>query len=124
MRARGHDPAEPVAAESSSWTQWRAGFVGGVSGTGPDYLRGAIALKLDRVDDAERWFNIGLEWASKWGLDTIIGRNLYGLAEVAERRGDHALAMQHLDAAGALFAKRGAKLYLDQVIAKKSVLGA
>jgi hypothetical protein len=32
--------------------------------------------------------------------------------------------MQHLDAAGALFAKRGAKLYLDQVIAKKSLLRA
>ena len=79
---------------------------------------------LDRVDDAERWLNTGLEWASKWGVDTFAGRNLCGLAEVAERRGDHALAMQHLDAAGELFAKRGAKLYLDQVIAKKSVLGA
>ena len=40
----------------------------------------------------------------RWGLDTITGRNLYGLAEVAERRGDHALAMQQLDAAGELFA--------------------
>ena len=47
-----------------------------------------------------------------------------GSGEVAERRGDHALAMEHLDAAGALFAKRGAKLYLDQVIAKKQILKA
>jgi tetratricopeptide (TPR) repeat protein len=94
------------------------------SGTGPDYARGAMAIALDRVDDAERWFNTGLEWASKWGLDTIIGRNRFGLAEVAERRGDQALAMQHLDAAGGLFAKRGAKLYLDQVLAKKEILRA
>ena len=100
--------------------QWRESSVG----TGADYLRGAIALTLDRVDGAERWFDIGLEWASKWGVDTITGRNLYGLAEVAERRGDHTVAMEHLNAAGALFAKRGAKLYLDQVIAKKQVLGA
>jgi len=31
---------------------------------------------------------------------------------------------QHLDAAGELFAKRGAKLYLDHVIAKKQILKA
>jgi hypothetical protein len=111
---------ERIAAEYESWTQWRMGLIGG----SPDCLRGAIALKLNRVDDAERWFRIGLEWAQRWGVDTFAGRSLYGLAEVAERRGNHAIAMQHLDGAGALFAKRGAKLYLDQVIAKKSVLGA
>ena len=83
-----------------------------------------IALTRDRVDDAERWFRTGLAWAQQWGVDTISGRNLCGLEEVAERRGDHALAMEHLDAAGALFAKRGAKLYLDQVIAKKEILKA
>jgi tetratricopeptide (TPR) repeat protein len=93
-------------------------------GTSPDYARGAMALALDRIDDAERWFNTGLEWASKWDLDTFIGRNHYGLAEVAERRDDLDLAMQHLDAAGELFAKRGAKLYLDQVLAKKEILRA
>ncbi len=43
---------------------------------------------------------------------------------MAERRGDHALAMGHLDAAGEIFAQRGAKLYLDQVIAKKQILKA
>jgi len=43
---------------------------------------------------------------------------------VAERRGDHALAMQNLDAAGELFNRHGAKLYLDQVLAKKQILKA
>ena len=52
------------------------------------------------------------------------GRCYQGLAEVAERRGDHALAMQHLDAAGELFSRHGAKLYLDQVLAKKEILKA
>ena len=33
-------------------------------------------------------------------------------------------AMQPLGAAGELFAKHGAKLYLDQVIAKKEILKA
>jgi hypothetical protein len=32
--------------------------------------------------------------------------------------------MQHLDAAGELFAKHGAKLYLNQVLAKKEILKA
>ncbi len=32
--------------------------------------------------------------------------------------------MQHLDAAGELFAEYGAKLYLDQVLAKKQFLKA
>jgi len=42
-----------------------------------------------------------------------------------ERRGDHALAMQYLDAATALFPQRGgAKLYLGQVLAKKELLKA
>jgi len=113
---------ETIAAAVEPWTQWR--YTARGIGTGADYFRGALALALDRVDGAERWFSIGHEWASRWGLDTITGRNLWGLAEVAERRGDHALAMRHLDAAGALFAGRGATLYLDQVIAKKSVLGA
>ena len=59
--------------------------------------------------------------ARQWGVDTV---SRSGLAEVAERRGDHARAMEHLDAAGALFPKRGAKLYLDQVIAKKRIMKA
>ena len=47
-----------------------------------------------------------------------------GLADVAEARGDHELALEHLDAAAAKFAEYGAKLYLDQVLAKKEFLKA
>jgi tetratricopeptide (TPR) repeat protein len=92
----------------------------------PDALRGWLALRFGQLDEAEQHFNTGLEWASRpdvrFGVDA--GRCLQGLAEVAERRGDHALAMQHLDRAGALFSQHGAKLYLDQVLAKKEILKA
>ncbi len=98
---------------------WRDGIT-------PDHMRGAIALRLGHVEDAERHFRTGHEWASRPEVRCVLdaGRCHQGLAEVAERRGQHLEAMQHLDAAGELFATHGAKLYLDQVIAEKQVLGA
>jgi hypothetical protein len=83
--------------------------------TSPDDLRGRLCLSLDRVDEAEQHFRTGLEWASRPDVRFVIdqGRCHQGLAEVAERRSDQALAMEHLDAAGDLFARYGAKLYLD-----------
>jgi hypothetical protein len=91
-----------------------------------DVMRGALALRLGNVDAAERHFVEGLQWARqpdvRFGL--VEARCLQGLAEVAERRGEQAVAMQHLDAAGELFAEYGAKLYLDQVLAKKDILKA
>jgi hypothetical protein len=73
---------------------------------------------------AEAHFRTGLEWCERERCPVEAGRCHQGLAEVAERRGDHALAMQHLDAAGELFSRHGAKLYLDQVLAKKEILRA
>ncbi len=93
-------------------------------GTGYDHFRGAIALRLGQVEEADRCFTQGLEWFTRERCPIEAGRCHQGLAEVAERRGDHALAMQHLDAAGELFARYGAKLYLDQVLAKKEILKA
>ena len=52
--------------------------------------------------------------------DKVVGQGCDDIAEVALHRGDQALAMEHLDAAGELFARHGgAKLYLDEVLAKK-----
>ena len=90
-------------------------------------LRGALALRFGDLDAAEQHFRTGLEWASRPDVRFIVdqGRCHQGLAEVAERRGDLEAARAHLDAAGALFAQHGgARLYLDQVLAKKQVLGA
>ncbi|MEX2229548.1 MAG: AAA family ATPase, partial [Dehalococcoidia bacterium] len=96
------------------------------SGEQGDVMRGLLVLRLGDVDAAERHYAEGLEWARRpdvrYGL--VEGRCRQGLAEVAERRGEQALAMEHLDAAAAKFAEYGAKFYLDQVLAKKQILKA
>ena len=89
-----------------------------------DHLLGRLALSLGEVDEAERHFRTGLEWCERERCPIEGGRNLQGLAEVEQRRGDLEEAREHLDAAGALFSRHGAKLYLDQVIAKKEILKA
>ena len=93
---------------------------------GADVLRGNLALRFGNIDAAARHFEEGRSWAARPDVrfGFIEARNLQGLADVAEARGDHALAMQQLDTAGALFAQYGAKLYLDQVLAKKQFLKA
>jgi hypothetical protein len=105
-------------ATASPLSGWRS------SGFSFDRVRGSLALSLDLLDEAGEWFSAGLSLMSNAGFDIEAGRCHQGLAEVAERLGDHALAMQHLDAAGELFGRHGAKLYLDQVLAKKEFLKA
>jgi DNA-binding CsgD family transcriptional regulator len=92
------------------------------AGGGPDYLRGAIELRLGDAEAAERWFATGLEWATGEGAPLVAGRCHQGLAAVAERRGDVATAREHLDAAVEQFTPIGAKLYLDQVQAALDAL--
>jgi hypothetical protein len=93
-------------------------------GQSVDVLRGHLALRLDLLEDAERHFREGLEWSERERCPVEAGRCHQGLAEVAERRGNHAFAMEHLDVAAELFSRHGAKRYLDQVIAKKQILKA
>jgi len=81
--------------------------------------RGAILLDRGHTDEAEQHFRAGLEWCERERCPVEAGRCLQGLAEVAERRGSTAEALQHLDRAAALFQEYGAKLYLNRVIAKK-----
>ncbi len=91
---------------------------------GADAIRGALALRLGLLDEAQAHFDTGREWSRDNRLAVEEARNIEGLAEVAERRGDHARATGHLDAAGALFAKAGAKFYLERLLAKKEILKA
>ena len=103
--------------------EWHALRVG-ETGESLDVARGEAALALDLVDEAEHHFRTGLEWCERERCPVEVGRNLQGLAEVAERRGERERAMEHLDRAGELFSRHGAKLYLDQVLAKKEILKA
>ena len=89
-----------------------------------DYLRGFLALLLEREDEAEQHFRTGVEFCERERCPVEAGRCHQGLAEVAERRGDLDAVREHLDAAGELFAQWGAKRYLDQVLAKKEFLKA
>jgi tetratricopeptide (TPR) repeat protein len=86
---------------------------------GADELRGTLAMRLGLVDEAEQHFRTGLEWCERERRPVEAGQCHQGLAEVAVRRGETAEAMRHLDQAAELFQQYGAKLYLDQVIAKK-----
>ncbi len=84
-----------------------------------DQFRGTLALRLGMPDEAEHWFRTGVDVCERERCPVEVGRNLVGLAEVAERRGQTRGALQHLDRAMALFQEHGAKLYLDQALALK-----
>jgi serine/threonine protein kinase/class 3 adenylate cyclase len=89
----------------------------GVSGI--DVLRGALALHLGLVEDAQEHYRTGFEWATRERCPGEAGRCLQGLADVAERKGNVHEALQHIDRAIALFQQYGARLYLDQAVAMK-----
>lgn len=91
---------------------------------GAHALRGDLALHLDRVEEAESHYRREFEVAGRERLPVSLGVAHQGLAEVAERRGDIETAREHLDLAGEIFAQHDAKLYLNQVIAKKEILKA
>lgn len=93
-------------------------------GRARDHIRGALALRLGRAEEAEEHYRTGLEWAEEVRFPVEQGRCLQGLAEVAQRRGNRAEAVQLLDRAAALFQDHGAQLYLRQVLAKKDILRA
>jgi class 3 adenylate cyclase len=71
------------------------------------------------VDEAAEHYQSSLAWCERERLPIEAGRCLQGLAEVAERRGERAEALQMLDRAAALFQQHGARLYLDRVITRK-----
>jgi tetratricopeptide (TPR) repeat protein len=81
-------------------------------------------LARGRVDDAERRYREALAWSERERCPVEAGLCHQGLAEIAERRGDHIAALEHLDAAGSLFAEHGHTYYLDQILAKKEILKA
>ncbi len=122
LPALGSDAlVERVYAEVSQHV-WRDLRLAATDGIAIDPVRGKLALRLGRVDEAEDWFRTGRDWAEQQRCPVELGRNLQGLAEVAERRGKQAEALEYLNRAGELFRKHDAKLYLDQVHVKLATL--
>jgi class 3 adenylate cyclase len=102
-----------------TWDDWRQGILFDGIGRCIVRARGGIALSLGDIEAAEQLFTEALALCERERLPVDVGRCHYGLAEVAEQRGDVPKALQHLDQAAALFQEYGAKLYLDRAIAKK-----
>jgi tetratricopeptide (TPR) repeat protein len=90
----------------------RFGLLGNV-----DQFRGSLAVRLGLLDDAENWFRADLECCERQRCPVEAGRNLRGLADVAEARGETREALKRLNQAIALLQQHGARLYLDQAIA-------
>lgn len=86
-----------------------------LQGRGTDEVRGALALCLGDLDDAERWYRSGAAWAAEQRCPLDEARCVEGLAAVARRRGDAANARQHLDQARSIFAAHGAEFYVRRV---------
>ncbi len=84
-----------------------------------DHLRGLLALRLGLLNEASQHFQTGIDWANSEAALLEGGRCHQGMAETARRLGNASEAMSHLDQAADLFSSRSAKLYLNQVIAKK-----
>jgi tetratricopeptide (TPR) repeat protein len=89
-----------------------------------DRQRGALAMRLGMVEEAERHFRDGAAWTEREGAPVEQGRCLPGLSEIADQRGDRAEAGKLLDQAMELFQRHGAQLYLRQVLSKKEILKA
>ena len=122
LPALGNDAlVEKIYKDAVGWTPLR--HAAGV-GRPLDHIRGALALRLGRVEEAEEHYRTGLKWAKEVRFPVEQGRCLQGLAEVAERRCNRAEAVQLLNRAAALFRQHGAQLYLGQVLAKKDLLRA
>ena len=98
---------------------WRLGWLFDGIGRCRVRTRGSIALSIGDIDGAEREFSEALDLCERERCPIEAGRCHYGLAEVAEQRGETSEALQHLDKAAALFQEHGAKLYLDRAIGKK-----
>lgn len=105
------DLVEDVYAEVSQWPTQR---LDDIATRSLDRIRGALALRIGRVDEAETWLQAGLEWAERERCPVEKGRCLQGLAEVADQRGNAADAVDPLQRAVALFERHDAALYLRQ----------
>ncbi len=81
--------------------------------------RGAVALRLGLLDEAERAYRDGLAWCERERVPVDAAHCHAGLFDVALARGDGDAAAAHLASAAAIFEERGARLWLDRLIAPR-----
>ncbi len=98
---------------------WEVFHFAPFAGRGIDHIRGDLALRLGLTEEAEGWYNTGLEWSTREGCPSEVGRCLHGLAKIAAGRGDPRKAFALLDEAAHVLEKHGLKLYLDRVLAAR-----
>jgi class 3 adenylate cyclase/predicted ATPase/ribosomal protein L40E len=89
--------AVEVAAEASADLAEREGLVGKLCY--PCVLRGVLAWREGRWDDAERWCRRAHELAEQVGWSEVSFAALYWLGRALRDRGDHAAAVAELDRA-------------------------
>jgi class 3 adenylate cyclase len=82
-------------------------------------IAGELAMALGDDAMAERLLGRALGWCESQRLDAEAGRCLLALAALAERGGDPASALDHLDRAARLFLRYGAPFFVDVAIAAR-----
>jgi eukaryotic-like serine/threonine-protein kinase len=87
--------------------------------SGADRIRGALAMRLGLIDEAEMHFQDGLDWSQHEGLSLEAGRCLLRLADIEEARGETRSAFERVDRAIGLFREFGTKLHFDLALAMK-----
>jgi len=108
--------------EAVTWTPVRV--ASDYAARGMDHILGALALRLERLDEASRHYRTGLAWAERERCPVEQGRCLEGLAEVAIRRGRKDEAREDWDGAAALFEQHGAVFYRRRLQARRAELTA
>jgi tetratricopeptide (TPR) repeat protein len=81
--------------------------------------RGAVALRLGRLDEAERAYRDGLAWCERERVPIDAGHCHAGLSAVARTRGEEGAAAEHLKRAASIFEEQHARLWLDQLVAPR-----
>jgi len=115
---------ETVAAAYAEVCAWPASRCSAYAGRGLDALRGHYALRLGLLEEAEAWFETGLEWSRSERCPAEEGRCLQGLAAAALRTGARRRALQLLAQAEACFQTCGAEFLGQQVAARKAEVEA
>lgn len=126
------DEALPAHATSSSlqviadmpWEHARRPIIVSTPLGNFDRTRASWALALGRLDEARRLVERGLEWCQRERLPVEEGRCHLLLSDVLREQDETREAARHLDAAGELFRRTGARLYLDQVLERRDLLKA